>query len=154
MSAVTRPYRVLLAESEPRLRRDLEEVLGRLRLEVVAVPDFEQMQRALATGDFNLLIAAGDFLSNANAPFVLRLPVEYPHLATIITTGNPAFQTVLTSLRAGACDFLIRPFGLEDLKAALIRAGVLPDDLNAALAPPVDNAETADSEATGSRQGE
>jgi two-component system response regulator AtoC len=49
---------------------------------------------------------------------------KYPQTDVIMITGYPTIDSAIRAIRLGAADYLVKPFRLEDLEAALKKIGV------------------------------
>jgi DNA-binding NtrC family response regulator len=116
--------RALLAEHESGYRKDLTEVLTRLGLAVDSTHSLDSLREQLEVNNYRLLVTSAEVVGGPGSAFLKRLPDDYPGLATIVITSEPSIESVLRSLRAGACDYLVRPFSYSDLVDALARAGI------------------------------
>lgn len=115
-------YRILVIEDENVMRTYLQEVLRREGHECETATTcaegralFQKDRYACAIIDLGLPDGSGlDILSEfAN---------EDPCLVTIILTGDNAAETVISTMRGGAFDYLTKPLDLVTLRAAVTRA--------------------------------
>jgi two-component system response regulator HydG len=63
-------------------------------------------------------------LSGGSGLDVLRqVKLQHPEIEVIVTTADAAVQTAVEAMKAGAHDFVAKPFGLRELKTLLERVG-------------------------------
>jgi DNA-binding NtrC family response regulator len=118
------PPRVLIVEDEPRMREMLVRAIEELGLAAGAARSAEQALRMLNADqppwttlvlDLNLPGAGGlECLEAARA--------TRPYLQAIVLTGFGDLTAAQRAIRLDVVDFLVKPFVLTDLEAALARA--------------------------------
>jgi DNA-binding NtrC family response regulator len=112
---------VLVVDDEP----TTQEALGRyLQAEGYRVATAGSGQEALARiGEREFDAVVTDILMPgvSGLEVLERSRALNPRAAVILMTGHPSVETVLEALRKGACDYLEKPFLLEDLARCLRR---------------------------------
>lgn len=139
---------MLQAAHQPKEGRDVDGMPGRTpRFRILVVDDEEMVRNVLAEqirdlGDFEVDEAAGAFDALAlmegagtydgvfvdiNMPgmdgieFIARIKERDRTIVAIVITGYPSYARILEAMRAGATDFLAKPFKSDHLKLALER---------------------------------
>jgi two-component system, OmpR family, KDP operon response regulator KdpE len=126
--------RVLVVDDEPQIRRALRTSLEAHGYEVVAVGTGEEgvVSAADAAPDLILLDLG---LPDIDGTEVIRRVRTFSEVPVIVLSVREAQQDKVAALDAGADDYVLKPFGMEELlaraRAAMRRAA--PDD----PAPPV-----------------
>jgi two-component system KDP operon response regulator KdpE len=126
--------RVLVVDDEPQIRRALRTSLESHGYEVVAVGTGEEgvVSAADAAPDLILLDLG---LPDIDGTEVIRRVRTFSEVPVIVLSVREAQQDKVAALDAGADDYVLKPFGMEELlaraRAAMRRAA--PDD----PAPPV-----------------
>jgi two-component system KDP operon response regulator KdpE len=126
--------RVLVVDDEPQIRRALRTSLEAHGYEVVAVGTGEEgvVSAADAAPDLVLLDLG---LPDIDGTEVIRRVRTFSEVPVIVLSVRESQQDKVAALDAGADDYVIKPFGMEELlaraRAAMRRAA--PDD----PAPPV-----------------
>jgi two-component system, OmpR family, KDP operon response regulator KdpE len=126
--------RVLVVDDEPQIRRALRTSLEAHGYEVVAVGTGEEgvLSAADAAPDLILLDLG---LPDIDGTEVIRRVRTFSEVPVIVLSVREAQQDKVAALDAGADDYVIKPFGMEEVlaraRAAMRRAG--PED----PAPPV-----------------
>jgi len=68
------------------------------------------------------LVLTDFFMGNHNGRDVLRATLKYhPEAIVIIMTGHPTIENVISVLKLGAYDYIVKPFKLETLKLTIER---------------------------------
>lgn len=116
------PYRLLVVDDDPAIRNFLEQVLEREGHECDTVATcaearavFQKARYACAFIDLGLPDGSGLSLLS-------EFTGEDPCLVPIVLTGDVSADTVITTMRGGAFDYLRKPLDLVTLRAALGRA--------------------------------
>ena len=121
--------RVLVVDDEPQIRRALRTSLEAHGYEVVAVGTGEEgvLSAADAAPDLILLDLG---LPDIDGTEVIRRVRTFSEVPVIVLSVREAQQDKVAALDAGADDYVIKPFGMEELlaraRAAMRRAA--PDD--------------------------
>ena len=113
--------RVLIVDDDPLIRRSLSEALAEDQIVVTVAEDGE---RALAVFD----TAAPDVvLSDVRMPNVDGITLlgilreRAPSVDVILMTAFDDMATVVTAMRGGAVEFLVKPVDLHDLRSLIVR---------------------------------
>jgi DNA-binding response OmpR family regulator len=110
---------VLVVEDEPSLRGALVDALAARGLDVTAATDGDEGLRA-ARGDGVDLVVLDVMLPRRSGFDVCEaLRAERPRLPILILTARAAEDDVLRGFRAGADDYVTKPFSLAQLGARL-----------------------------------
>ena len=122
-----RPSRVLLVEDEPNILELLTSSLELRGFTTLGVPDAETA--LLRLGDFAPDIALVDVSlpGQSGLDLVADLRANHPGLPVLFLTARDTVEDRLAGLRAGADDYVTKPFSLEEvvlrLRAILRRSG-------------------------------
>ena len=111
--------RLLVVEDEPRLREQLVKELGRSGYAVDAAADG---QKALFLGmenPYDLAIIDLGLPRLDGVELIRQLRAGERAFPILILTARDAWQDKVTGLEAGADDYLVKPFHMEELKARL-----------------------------------
>ncbi len=117
------PWKILIVDDEPGVRESLVSYLDSL-------DSFEAYQAANAFDALNMLQQmdrVDGVLVDINMPgmdgieFVSRVKERDRTIVAVIITGYPSVEIIVQAMRAGASDFLIKPFKLEQFKMAMER---------------------------------
>jgi two-component system response regulator AtoC len=124
---ITSAVRVLLVDDDREWRELLCARLRssrRVRYEPVPVSSAEEALRLIAEDlrGFELVLTDVRMRELNGLALCERLACNHPALPVLVMTAWASVETVVGALRAGACDFLVKPVELEDLERALQRA--------------------------------
>ena len=114
------PVRVLVAEDDSSIRLLLEKSLAQENYEVVSARDGEDAWRYLQDEDDPPRIAVIDWMMPKMDGLTLCRKIkerETPFVFTIMLTAKTTNEDIIAGLRAGADEFLTKPFNLDVLRA-------------------------------------
>jgi DNA-binding NtrC family response regulator len=118
--------RVLVVEDSADLREFCVEVLSQAGYEAVGAGSALEAERVLRTSPVSVVVTDLK-VPRGGGLGVLRLAKEVePATQVILITGHPAVDTAVAAMKAGATDYLIKPFSFEQLVSAVdesLRAG-------------------------------
>lgn len=112
---------VLILDDEERITTELSEYLVRQGFEVTTVDKPSQAFSLLAKVNFDILILDVRLPEMDGIQVLKQVKQDYPTLEVIMISGHGDMDTVIDSMRHGACDFLKKPFRQNDLKIAIER---------------------------------
>jgi DNA-binding response OmpR family regulator len=107
--------RVLLAESDPRLLATLRERLLGEGYEVDSMADGADLLSTVRAGHFDLVVL--DLPAGDGPELCRQLRRSVPETALILATAGARVADRVLSLRAGADDYLVKPFDPAELVA-------------------------------------
>ena len=107
-------YCVLLVEDDAIIRLSLED---RLRLEhvpVVAVADTASARKALSKGNIDLVITDIRLPDGTGIDLFTHISIHFPGIPVILMTAYGDISDAVSLVKAGALDYLTKPFDLSD----------------------------------------
>jgi response regulator RpfG family c-di-GMP phosphodiesterase len=116
-----RRSRVLVADDEPEIRDVLYDLLSPA-YDCAAVGSAEEALLCLHKGDYDLVISdimMGGMSGIEMIPHVLSMT---PDAVVIMISGVQTVESAINALRAGAFDYVMKPFDLQHVEAAVARA--------------------------------
>jgi CheY-like chemotaxis protein len=114
--------RILVVDDEPTLLRAMARKLKRMGFDVQAVGGGREALDAAAVNRFDLVIC-DLMMPEMDGVQTLRALKEIDaELEVVIATAYASLETAVNCLRAGACDYLGKPFEDQDLKQVVRRA--------------------------------
>jgi two-component system, NtrC family, response regulator AtoC len=114
--------RVLLVEDDTETRTALQDALQLIGFEVEARADAESALDRLAESDFDAVLTDLRMAGMGGLDLCSRVINDGPQIPVVIMTAFEGVSVALDALRAGACDFLTKPFSIEQLRVTLERA--------------------------------
>jgi len=134
--ALTPAMRLLLIEDDPMVGRAVEEGLRRAGFAVDWVADGIGGDAALADHDYDLAVLDLGLPGRDGLTVLQRLRQRGQSLPVLVVTARDALPDRLAGFEAGADDYLLKPFDLEELvvrvRALLRRAAGNPQTVLAA----------------------
>ncbi len=121
--------KVLVVDDEPMLMEMMNDlVVPNLPCRLVAARDLNEARQMIARERIELLVA-DVYLPDGNGTSLLaELREKQPQASAIVITGAPTIEGAITALRAGALDFLPKPFDAnqltERMRTALARQAI------------------------------
>ena len=115
-SMTGRPRRLLVVDDEPAARRGVVRALGRERYSFVECGDGHEALAALASSPFDLVLLdlrMPGLDGRATLERALERPSPPPF---VVVTADASLRTAVDALRAGAADFLAKPYEIEELR--------------------------------------
>ncbi|MDJ0850546.1 MAG: sigma-54 dependent transcriptional regulator [Myxococcota bacterium] len=114
--------RVLVADDEPSIRYVLRETLEDAGCEVVEVDDGDRAFEELATGGFQLAFLDIRMPGQSGLDLLERLGPMGSDCAVVIITAQNTFENAVEAMKRGALDYLVKPFGVAEVKALVEKA--------------------------------
>jgi two-component system nitrogen regulation response regulator GlnG len=114
--------RVLVADDEPSIRFVLRETLEEEGFDVVEVADGEAALEQLSTGDFQLGFVDIRMPGLTGLEVLERLSAGPSEPSIVIITAQNTFENAVEAMKRGALDYLVKPFGIAEVKALAEKA--------------------------------
>lgn len=121
-SATLAPGRILLVDDEINICSGLHAVLSRDGHELRTAGSAEEALTILTTFACEAAIVDICLPGMSGAEFLTVAHQRWPHLAVLLLTGNGALETAMAAVRAGACDYLLKPAQPPIIRQAVWRA--------------------------------
>jgi DNA-binding NtrC family response regulator len=113
---------ILVVDDDPVQRRLLEAMIVRLGYEVKAVDGGEAAFRALAEGGIDAMLLDLVMPDLDGMAVLTRLRDEGSEVPVIVETAHGSIDAVVSAMRAGAVDFVVKPVGAERLAVSIKNA--------------------------------
>jgi two-component system response regulator HydG len=115
--------RVLLVDDEQAMVEAMAEGLSSRGFEVAAVGSADEAFSVLAAGDdFDVLVTDLNMRGMSGVDLCERVVQNRPDVPVVVVTAFGSMDTAVATLRAGAFDFLTKPFDIEQLAITVERA--------------------------------
>jgi two-component system response regulator MprA len=111
--------RVLVVDDEPQLRRALERALKLEGYEVELAADGEEALRSVGTGPLDAIVLDVLMPKLDGLEVCRELRARGDEVPILMLTARDAVQDRVDGLDAGADDYVVKPFALEELLARL-----------------------------------
>ena len=119
MSAPLSP--VLVVDDEKNMRRSLQTLLGDDGYEVRAAESAEEALDLLAGGEFFMVITDARLGGMSGYEFLAEAHSRWPELPVLMLTAYATPKLAVEAIKAGAIDYLSKPFAPEELLHAVAR---------------------------------
>ncbi|MGL4495662.1 MAG: sigma-54-dependent transcriptional regulator [Beijerinckiaceae bacterium] len=117
-------YTILIADDDPVQRRLLEAMVRRFGYETVVVEGGDAAMQALTSGQARIDLAILDLvMPDLDGMGVLgQMRDKGIDVPAIVQTAHGSIETVISAMRAGALDFVVKPVGAERLQISIKNA--------------------------------
>jgi DNA-binding NtrC family response regulator len=112
---------VLVVDDEKNMRLSLQTVLGDEGYSVQAVESAEVALLLLAREDFFMVITDARLGGMSGYDFLTKLRGQWPEVSTLMITAYATPKLAVEAIKAGAIDYLSKPFAPEELLHAVGR---------------------------------
>ena len=113
---------ILVADDDPEVREALERELASAGYAVVLAGDVTETLREARTSEFDVVVTDLRMPGASELDVVREVKQNAPDTEVVVVTGHPDMETALACLRAGAFDFLVKPFVPADVVRTVARA--------------------------------
>lgn len=114
--------KILVLEDEPVLRRAMEEHLRRKRYTVAATDLISSAEEYLAKDDFDLVLLDIRLPDGDGTRILDRLGSKPGGPLCVVMSGHGTIESAVGCMRAGAFDYVIKPFSLSQIDVILRKA--------------------------------
>jgi DNA-binding NtrC family response regulator len=114
--------RILVVEDDAAMGALLEKDLARRKIEVTHVRSADDALRAIDERDFDAVVSDVRLGGMTGLELCERLVARRPEVPVILITAFGDLDTAIAAIRAGAHDFLPKPFEIRELAIRVIRA--------------------------------
>jgi two-component system, NtrC family, response regulator AtoC len=113
--------RVLVVDDETKMQRVLEIMLKRMGHEVTCASNGQQALQALESAPVDLVISDLRMPGISGTELLAKLRLQGNGVPVIIMTAYGTIESAVEAMKLGACDYIVRPFDVEILEAAINR---------------------------------
>ncbi|MCK6391830.1 MAG: sigma-54 dependent transcriptional regulator [Azonexus sp.] len=101
---------VLVVEDDPSLREAIGDTLELAGRDYVAVDGGEAALKALETTAFSIVVSDVRMMPMDGITLLKEIRARLPNLPVVLMTAYAEVEKAVDAMRAGACDFLLKPF--------------------------------------------
>src|SRR5919109_3592393 len=112
---------LLVVDDEKNMRLSLEAVMGEEGYQVRAVDSAEQALRLLEQEEFFMVLTDARLNGMSGYEFLGQLKQKWPALPVLMITAFATPKLAVEAIKAGAIDYLAKPFAPEELLHAVSR---------------------------------
>lgn len=113
---------LLVVDDEPLIRDVLRDLFVGDGYMVYAVADMAEAEAALAKKRIAVALVDLKLPETSGIDVLDRIKRHDPAISVILMTGYPTIESVIEALQHGACNYIIKPFRLHDLREMVGRA--------------------------------
>ncbi|MEW6746320.1 MAG: sigma-54 dependent transcriptional regulator [Planctomycetota bacterium] len=114
--------RVLVVDDEPAIRDGLREILADAGHEAAGAADGASALESIEDHDFHVVIADIHMPGMDGLELLRRIRANYPHIEVILLTAHATYRMAVDAVKAGAYDFLTKPFDIDLVRLTVARA--------------------------------
>ena len=115
-------YRILVVDDEKEMCEVIDEELERRGYETDWLLSADEAFVLLGSQDYDVVVTDLNMRGMNGVELCDRIVRNRPDIPVIVVTGFGSLETAIATLRAGAFDFLTKPFDMEELSIAVERA--------------------------------
>src|SRR5690554_110906 len=109
-------HKALIVDDEPDIRELLEITLGRMGVDTRSAADLSSAKDLLARESFHLCLTDMNLPDGSGIELVAHIQKTCPQLPVAVITAYGSIETAISSLKAGAFDFVSKPVELNRLR--------------------------------------
>ena len=113
---------VLIVDDEINIRRVLAAMLKREGYEVTTAADGEQALQVLERTPVHVVVTDLVMPRLGGMELLRRVGAEYPDIPAIVITAHGSVDSAVAALKAGAFDYITKPFEQDELKKVIAKA--------------------------------
>ena len=123
ISAVERPalLNLLIVDDERAVREACREAASSLGYRTSAVESAEHALRLMDAHNIDVVLLDLKLPGAAGLEVLQQLKKARPDIEVVVVTGHGTVESAVQAMKAGAYDYMTKPFSLEELKLLLAR---------------------------------
>jgi len=121
MDRQTRPLPILIAEDDRALREALTDTLELAGYEVIAAADGEHALVELERARVGMIVSDVQMKPMDGHALLAEVKRRQPHVPVLLMTAYGVIDQAVSAMRAGACNYITKPFEPEALVAQVVR---------------------------------
>jgi DNA-binding NtrC family response regulator len=122
----SKPHRLLVIDDEAIVGKRLSQIFTKMGFVVAAHVDPHQALAAAEQEPFDVVVTDLKMQGLDGIEVLRRIKKSNPATRVIIITGYAEMDTADTAFREGVFDFIPKPFRLDEIKEAILRAVAEP----------------------------
>ncbi len=113
---------LLIVDDEPRIRRIVQMALEDRGYAVLTAGSAEEAEEIVSAREIDLVIADLQLPGRSGLDLLGDLRRDRPAVPVILITAFGTVETAVEAIKAGAFDYVLKPFGIEELEGLVVRA--------------------------------
>jgi DNA-binding NtrC family response regulator len=118
----TAALHLLVVDADTAVRSACAEIAEGLGYMVETTGDLGHARGMIKTSSADIVLLNLPAGSTLGLDLVAEIKMFHPHTAVIAMTASGSVNTAVEAMRCGACDYLMKPFAMDNLLSALERA--------------------------------
>ena len=114
--------KILVVDDELSMRQFLEILLKKEGHEVICAPDGEEALSSFQTEPCDLVVSDIKMPKMGGLDLLRKVKELHPNIAVIMITAYASPEDAIAAMKAGAYDYLTKPFKVEEIKAVIRNA--------------------------------
>lgn len=110
------PARILVVDDDEDVREICVRMLAMEGYHIETASSAEEVVEKIDLSRYNLTLTDIRMPGQDGLSLVRWIRKLNPNMGIIVITGYPSIDSTIQALRAGVCDFLVKPFSLEEIK--------------------------------------
>ncbi|MDA3793049.1 MAG: response regulator [Elusimicrobia bacterium] len=115
-------YRVLVIDDEVHIRKACRKALENKEFIVDTAGSVEEGKKFIKSRFYNVVLLDIKLPDISGDKFIRDIKYHYPGTEVIMITGYPDVETAISTMKAGAYDYLEKPFDIEKLRTLVKQA--------------------------------
>jgi len=115
-------YHILVIDDEEPIRRLLQKELANSRREVHVAENGAKAMAMVRDQWFDVVIMDLRLPDVTDLDLLIRIRESIPHIEVIMITGHGDIDSAVQAMKLGACDFIRKPFNLDQLDLVVDKA--------------------------------
>ncbi len=109
---------ILVVDDEEVVRRSYARILEEMDCDAQSAADGEQALQAMAQRPFDVVLLDLRMPGAHGLEVLKTIKERWPASEVVVITGYPTFESARKALRLGACDYLAKPVGPDEVIGA------------------------------------
>jgi two-component system NtrC family response regulator len=115
-------YTILVIDDEEPIRRLLQKEMTTEHRSVLTVASAAETREMLRTKWFDVIILDLRLPDIHDLDLLIEIKASVPHIEVVIITGHGDIDSAVQAMKLGACDFIRKPFNLDQLELIVEKA--------------------------------
>lgn len=124
---------VLIVDDEAAVRKGIARALQKKGMSTKLVANGQETLDLLDNQHFDLVLLDIRMPDMDGFEVLKKIRARHPETEVIMITGYPSIDSAVHCVKQGALDYLVKPFSLDDLEAALNKTGRQPHIIDNAI---------------------
>ena len=121
-------FQILILDDEQSIRWVLEKTLSQVGYITYLAKNASEARQILKKHNIRLAIVDINLPGIDGISFTREILQDYPSLLTILMTGQSTVYTTVEAMKAGAFDYVAKPFNIDEIEELVARAQRVPID--------------------------